>query len=105
MPLERLILLAVIVACIVDLERSWCDTHLPNGPFRVLLVTDGPSHEVEGFVRYLYWEFSVRNRLSTEIAVEIRNPAGECMEVRRLLVADGFVVDENSGEPAVVFII
>lgn len=104
MPLQRLILLAVIVACIVDLARSWRGAHFRSGPFRVLLVTNGPSYEVEGFVRYLYWEFSVRNRLSAEIAVEIRNPAGECMEVRRLLVADGFAVNENSGEPAVVFI-
>jgi len=105
MTCERLILLAIIVACVLEIQSMRGIARRSPGPVAILLVADGASHEVEGFVRYLYWEFTVRNRLAAEIALEIRDRGGECAQVAAHLLADGFVVEKVSTEPALVFLI
>jgi hypothetical protein len=105
MALERLVLLLVAVVCVIDLVKSRRVANRSPGSIGIVLVADGPSHEVEGLVRYLYWEFSVRNRLYAEIAVATGGRGGGCESVAERLKADGFLVDRVSGEPSLVFFI
>lgn len=105
MAWERLVLLAVVVACVLELERIWRTERPCSAPISILLVADGASHEVEGLVRYLYWEFTVRNRLYAEIAVETGDRSGECAQVAAHLLADGFLVERVSTGPSLVFLI
>jgi len=103
MAASRSLLLTIIVTCMVDLLRSRRVSSRPPGSLRVLLVAGGSSHEVEGLVRYLHWELSMRNGLQAEIAVSCEDASRECSEVARLLARDGLLVQEFSGEPSLVF--
>lgn len=100
---QRLVLLVVVTACIFDLERTHRVSRADSSTLTVLIVADGTSHEIEGLVRYLYWEFTVGNRLRTEIVLEIEERGGECARVAKFLLADGYLVEKASREPALVF--
>ncbi len=104
MALERLVLLSVIVACVIDLVMSRMAARSSPDPVAIVLVAGGPPYAVEGVVRYLHWEFAVRNRLDTEIAVETRSENAECRRIVERLEADGFLVERVSGEPSLVFV-
>lgn len=103
MTLQRLVLLAIMVACILDLERSRRFARVFPDPLRILVVAAGASHEVEGFVRYLYWEFTMRNRYLAEIALEITDQDGESEQIARRLLADGYLVEGVPTAPTLVF--
>ncbi len=100
---QRLVLLAIMVICVLDLWKSRRAAHLYPGSLRVVLVADGQTQEVEGFVRYLYWEISVRNRRAVDISVSTDDPGGECARVAKILESDGLVSSGSSSEDGLVF--
>ena len=102
MAWERFILTAVIAACILEIDRARRAHGSPRS-IVVLVVSDGASHEIEGFIRYLYWEFAVRNNLQAEIALEMRNQSEECAQIADYLLSDGFLVEKASAAPTWVF--
>ncbi|MGE5579859.1 MAG: hypothetical protein ACM3WU_07440 [Bacillota bacterium] len=102
---NRLILVSVIAACIVDLMKTWRVAQAMPGPLSVRVIADAPSSELEGIVRYLYRELTVGNRLLAEIVLEIGDHGGESAQVASRLVADGFAVQDSSSEPALVLLI
>lgn len=103
MAREKLVLVAVMVACILELVRCRSAFCGRSAALRVLLVPGGSPYAVEGVVRYLHWEFGVRNGLALEIAVAAGDAGRECLAVKELLERDGLVVPEVSGEPCLVF--
>lgn len=105
MALERLILIAVIATCILEIDRARRAAHRSPSSIVVLVVSDGASHEIEGFIRYLYWEFAVRNSLHAEIALEMRNQNEESAQIADYLLSDGFLVEKASAAPTWVFCI
>lgn len=103
---QRLLLLAVIAACVYDLLRTRQIARLYPEPLTILVAANDASYSIDGFVRYLQWEFGVANRLLAEIAIEIdEDQGGECARVAKLLLADGVTVEHTSAEPALVFFI
>lgn len=86
----RLILIAIVAVCVLELLRS-----RRAGLLRISLIASGPADLIEGFVRYLHWEFEVRGGFLTEIAVTLEANGADCAAVARILERDGLVVREQ----------
>ena len=99
----KYLLVAVIFACLLEIVHSRRVSSRWRDPVRVLLVAGDSPCQVEGLVRYLRWEFSVRNCLDVEIAVMGGGAPREFWEVAGLLERDDYLVPELSGEPTLVF--
>jgi len=99
---NRLVLLSVIAACIVDLVKTWRVAQAIPGPLAVLLIADAQPSELEGIVRHLYRELTIGSRLLAEIVLDIGDHGGESAQIASRLVADGFAVQDASTEPALV---
>lgn len=95
--------MAVIAACILEIDRTRRTAPRSPGSIVVVAVYNGASHEIEGFVRYIYLEFAVRNSLNAEIALEMRDQSEECARIADYLLSDGFLVEKASAAPTWVF--
>lgn len=101
---QRLALLAVIVACFLDLLGNPMRRR-PSVELKILIKARKSPQLAEGLIRYLVWDLALRRGIRVGIGLAVEGPGDEPRAICAALLRDGLLEGEAPSDPDLVFVI